>query len=156
MDSNTAYLLGQSDEILFAEGGCHIFASCLHDIFGYPLRLLRDVRATRPSGVVHVYCLAQQDVMVDFFGCRNERVYLRSGCYGPDSYLVGTVEPHELEAFRVKSFPGGGLYSEPLFVKRARTRALKVINAFPERFRHPPPPPAAEIPSSWTNTPHGA
>ena len=73
------------------KGGCHVFAVCLADTFGYPLRLLRNTSCREPRGIVHVYCLPATDVMLDFTGRAGERAYLRDNCYDSLPYRAETV-----------------------------------------------------------------
>jgi hypothetical protein len=134
MTSHTDNLLNRSDEYLFTKGGCHVFALCLADSFGYPLRLLRNTSVPEPGGIVHVYCLPAPDIMVDFAGHGSERAYLRSKCYDSPPYHAETVCRARLQELSVEQFGHGGLYAEVDFLTTARARALAVIEAAPSKY----------------------
>src|ERR1035441_8107176 len=129
MPPHTDDLLSQHDEGLFTKGGCHVFAVCLAETFGYPLRLLRDRSVPEPGGIVHVYCLPAPDVMMDFNGRANERGYRRDNCYDFPPYRAETVTRRRIQELSVPKFGGGGLYAEAHFLEIARGRAFAAITA---------------------------
>ena len=136
MVHHTDELLSKTDEDLFTEGACHVFAVCLADTFAYPLRLLRDTSAPPPKGVVHVYCLPAPDVMIDFLGRGSEHFYLRSRCYDFHPYQTETVSAGYIQEFSVVEFGRGGLYAEPRFLELARRRASAVISGARSKYEY--------------------
>jgi hypothetical protein len=137
MPPHTDDLLSQSDEGLFTKGGCHVFAVCLAETFGYPLRLLRDTSAPEPGGIVHVYCLPAADVMMDFTGPGSERTYRRKSCYDFPPYHAETVTRRRIQELSVGKFGSGGLYAEARFVEVARSRASAAIAAGRSKYVYP-------------------
>jgi hypothetical protein len=138
MVHHTDELLSKSDEDLFTEGGCHVFAGCLADTFAYPFRLLRDTSVPHPKGIVHVYCLPAPDVMIDFRGRRSEHFYLRSRCYDSPPYHAETVSAGRIQEFSVVEFGQGGLYAEPRFLELARRRASAIIAGAKCKYEYVP------------------
>lgn len=133
---HTTDLLSEADETLFTEGGCHIFAVCLVEVFRYPLRLLRNITSPHPGGIVHVYCLPANDVMIDFHGRNSERSYLRANGYHSSPYQVDSISLSRIAELSVNEFGRGGLYAEARFVETARRRAFAVIDADKTKYEY--------------------
>lgn len=134
MPSHKDELLSMSDEHLFTMGGCHIFAMCLADSFGYPLRILRDMSVPEPGGIVHVYCLADSDVMVDIEGHRSESEYRRAKRYDFPPYHAESITHRRIQELSVECFGRGGLYCGAGFVEAARVRAMARISSAQSKY----------------------
>ena len=138
MLAKTSDLLSQSDTDLFTNGGCHVFAVCLFEVFKFPVRLLRDSSKPIPGGIVHVYCLPDLDVMIDFHGKGSERSYLKRKRYDFHPYFSKTISIGGVEAFYVREFGRGGLYAEPQFLEIARNRAFEAIAVGKSNYEYAP------------------
>jgi|NGEPerStandDraft_6_1074524.scaffolds.fasta_scaffold33298_3 hypothetical protein len=129
MTNHTIDLLEKSDGDLFTKGGCHVFAVCLAKTLACPIRLLRNTHVPLPGGIVHVYCMPADDVMIDFDGRRSECSYRQKNRYDFPPYEAETVSVGFIEKLYVHDFGHGGLYAEPCFVEVARKRAEAAISA---------------------------
>lgn len=123
MDPHYRDLLSQNEEYLFLNGGCHVFASALHDRFRYQLVC---VRHSSSGSVPHVYCRCE-GYMVDVMGFTHEREVLDARFWNVPPFSAVLVTPAEIARYYVRSFPCPGLYADEQFLTQARLRAEKRI-----------------------------
>ncbi len=123
MEPHYRDLLRQSDEYLFLNGGCHVFASALHERFRYPLVCVRHASS---RSVPHVYCRCE-DYMVDVMGLTREKEVLDARLWNVHPFCAVPVTLTEMESYYVRSFPCPGLYADEQFLRQARLRAKNRI-----------------------------
>jgi len=93
MESRALELLELPDDVLFAHGGCHVFALTLREVSGLPLLWIRDENGLHD----HLACDAGSNELVDFFGISDYEKYrsdemLEGVCIRFSQISVGQVE----------------------------------------------------------------
>ncbi len=108
-------------------GACHVFASALHEQFGYPLVLVRENGARH---VAHVFCRSEA-FAVDVMGFTPEKDILESQKWIAPCYSAEVITPPDMETFYVCTYPSdGGLYADDAFLRQARRRAERRITDY--------------------------
>jgi hypothetical protein len=128
MEQRYETLLQGSDEILFLQGGCHVFALALHDRFDYVLICVKHVNPASRC-VPHVYCKSG-GYAVDVMGFTPEKLLLDAKRWNLPPFFAATFKPSELEDHYVCTVPCPGLYADFTFMQRARIRAEQRIDDY--------------------------
>ena len=126
MEQHYQDLLNRSDEYLFLNGGCHVFALALHEQFRYPLVC---VRKSCSNCVPHVYC-RYGEYLVDVMGFAHEKQVLDTQLWNVHPFFATLATLSELESHYVVTFPCSGLYGDELFLCQARLRAERRITDY--------------------------
>ena len=123
MNERYQNLLRDSDEFLFLNGGCHVFALALEKQFHYPLVLIRE---NGKQNVPHVFCRSGE-FAVDVMGFTIEQDILKAKKWLPhDQFSAEIIKPSELKKYYVYTCRPG-LYADDLFMSEAGLRAEKRI-----------------------------
>src|SRR5271157_5259288 len=123
MDEQYKKLLQASDEHLFLNGGCHVFALALHERFRYPLVCVRE---SSSNCVPHVYCRVDE-YAIDVIGFTVEKQILDAKKWNVHPFSAIPVTPFDLQKYYVNTFPCPGLYADDSFMSQAGLRANKRI-----------------------------
>jgi len=128
MEQRAEYLLQFKDDVLFAHGGCHIFAQVLHRLTGFPLVAIRNDTGRHN----HVACVPEKLFILDVYGWWSQRSYIEEE--GRD--LGIRFYPLRLDELEQKYVleDGQGFYAHPDFVGPASNRANKWIATYSDYF----------------------
>lgn len=122
MEERASELLKLPDDVLFAHGGCHVFALALRDFSGLPLLWVRGEGGSHD----HVACNPGDQQLLDFFGWFSYSEYRREECLEHHKILFIPTTEEEVRK-RFISVRGAGYYAHPDFTSRASDRAWKWI-----------------------------
>jgi hypothetical protein len=123
MNERYKNLLRGSDDCLFLDGGCHVFALALEKQFHYPLVLVRE---NSKQNVPHVFCRSDE-FAVDVMGFTIEKDILSAKMWVPPLFSAEIVVPSDLGKFYVYTAPCPGLYADDLFMFQGSLQAEKRI-----------------------------
>jgi hypothetical protein len=126
MDERYKKLLKGSDECLFLNGGCHVFALALQKQFHYPLVLVRE---NGKQNVPHVFCRSGE-FAVDVMGFTIEKDIFSAKMWIQPFFSAEIIAPSDLEKYYVYTVPCPGLYADDLFMSQAGLRAEKRITDY--------------------------
>jgi hypothetical protein len=126
MDERFKKLLEGSDECLFLNGGCHVFALALQKQFHYPLVLVRE---NGTQNVPHVFCRSGE-FAVDGMGFTIEKDVFSAKEWIQPLFSAEIITPSELEKHYVYTAPCPGLYADDSFMSQARRQAKKRITDY--------------------------
>jgi hypothetical protein len=128
MEDHAAELLAMPDAVLFAHGGCHVFALVLQELYHYPLVSLRGGGGQHN----HVACAPEQGVVLDVYGWFPLADYIKAE--GQDL----AIRPFPLDIAQLQRqfivTRGHGFYAHQDFVVPASARAKKWIAGHREFF----------------------
>ncbi len=129
MEARAHWLLTLPDPVLFAHGGCHLFALALKEFTGFPLLWVQEQGGRHD----HLGCSAPDGRLVDCFGWFSEPEYIRAERL--DDHDITFVEVDE-DAVRRRFITGAGngYYVHPDFLGPATKRALAWIARYREYF----------------------
>jgi hypothetical protein len=130
VDQRYQELLRSSDEDLFLQGACHVFALALHERFEY---VLVWVTASPSKGVAHVYCRLGE-YAVDVMGFTPEKDILDAKQWNPPGFSVENVFRPEIEKSYILTPPCPGLYADARFMLEARNRADNRVRDYLKYF----------------------
>lgn len=118
MEERASELLALSDHVLFAHGGCHVFALSLRKFSGLPLLRILEVGGTYN----HLACNPGNGCLLDFFGLFTHAKYVREeNLDGRDIQFAPITEEEVKKRFIVARGPG--YYAHPDFFVPATERA---------------------------------
>lgn len=129
MNKYAEYLLTLEPDVLFAHGGCHVFALTLQREFGYPLLRIRG----GTGGHHHIACSPDENVLLDVFGRFSFEQYKQDdGVKYRGVQFLSVTETELRKEFNLRE--GVGFYGDPDFIKQAEEMALIWINRYREYF----------------------
>src|SRR5437016_6065552 len=99
MLTHFAKMLDEDDVTLFLHGACHVFVLALHQRFGYPMFLLRDLGTLDQKSAAHVYCRFSDSASVDVAGIAPENLALAELGWSGQTYRRMQTSPKELQSF---------------------------------------------------------
>jgi hypothetical protein len=128
MNERAEYLLEMPVDVLFAHGGCHIFAQVLHQRTGYPLVSIRNDSGEHN----HVACVPQKGFILDVYGWWSNCSYIEE--VGTDlGICFYPIQSDKLETQFIYT-AGTGFYAHPDFVVPATALATQWIARYSDYF----------------------
>lgn len=130
MEERASRLLAQSDSVLFAHGGCHVFALALREFTGLPLLWVRE----DDGSYDHVACDGGNQSVVDYFGWFSYLDYVRAESLDGRAIRFKSTEEEEVRR-RQTLIHGPGYYAHPEFLIPAFERAHTWISKHHHVFK---------------------
>lgn len=129
MEDRAFELLALPDDVLFAHGGCHVFALVLSEVFSYPLMWICDEGGDHD----HVACAPRTGSLLDVFGWFSYRDYVREEILGDRAIRFLPLGRRELQQKFIFG-RGRGYYAHESFMSPAHERARSWISRHRDYF----------------------
>ena len=129
MEERALQLLELPDHLLFAHGGCHVFALALREFFRLPLVWIHEDGGLHD----HVACDGGDRHIVDVFGWVSYPEYIRAERFDDRAIRFDPIQEEEVKR-RFTLVRGSGYYAHPDFYMPALGRADAWITKHREIF----------------------